>query len=363
MIKVLELVADYPDLSGGKAMMFVHTRNQYYIQYDIDVTVLNFSSKEDYVIDNIKVISKKTYNVRKEKYDILICHAANIRNHYFFLKKYGYRFPAYLFFFHGHEVLPINKVYSKPYSYMRKGIVREKIQDLYDCFKLYIWSRYIPKINDKSVYIFVSQWMENEFYRWIKVSKNLLEDRSFITYNCVAEDFETDIYNVEGEKQFDFVTVRGNLDGSKYSIDLVNKWAENTPSAKFLIVGEGKFFEYYKQAENIVWLNQTMNHEEIKKVLNESKFALMPTRTDAQGLMMCEMAAFGIPIITSDIPVCHEIFDGFANAYFVENSFQNSLDKFLNIPSKCIKDKKFLKKETLKKEIELIKNIIEYKSK
>ena len=42
-------------------------------------------------------------------------------------------------------------------------------------------------------------------------------------------------------------------------------------------------------------------------ILNSAKCALMPTRTDAQGVMMCEMVAFGMPLITSDIPVCHEV--------------------------------------------------------
>ena len=39
----------------------------------------------------------------------------------------------------------------------------------------------------------------------------------------------------------------------------------------------------------------------------------MPTRTDAQGLMMCEMATYGMPVITTDIPVCHEVLDSFEN--------------------------------------------------
>ena len=70
-------------------------------------------------MDGIKVISLKSYKNDNTKYDVLVLHAANIRNHYKFLKKYGQKFSRLLFFFHGHEVLKINEVYPKPYDYVR----------------------------------------------------------------------------------------------------------------------------------------------------------------------------------------------------------------------------------------------------
>ena len=85
------------------------------------------------------------------------------------------------------------------------------------------------------------------------------------------------------------------------------------------MIGKGKFFEYNEKAQNLQWIDKVLNHEEIIDILNNSKCALMPTRTDAQGLMMCEMASFGIPLITSDIPVCHEIFDEFSNVALLNN--------------------------------------------
>ena len=39
----------------------------------------------------------------------------------------------------------------------------------------------------------------------------------------------------------------------------------------------------------------------------------MPTRLDAQGVMMCEMATFGIPVLTSDIDICQELSQVFKN--------------------------------------------------
>ena len=57
----------------------------------------------------------------------------------------------------------------------------------------------------------------------------------------------------------------------------------------------------------------------------------MPTRTDAQGLMMCEMASIGIPLITSDIPVCHESLGNFNNVAMINNENYNlNLEEILN---------------------------------
>ena len=112
-------------------------------------------------------------------------------------------------------------------------------------------------------------------------------------------------------------------------------------------------------AENIEWKNTTMSHEEIVEALQKARYALMPTRTDAQGLMMCEMAAFGIPVITSDIPVCHEVFDGFSNVSFIDNNDEKlSLDSYKSKESICLKDMRYYSDNTVKKELEMLRNFL-----
>ena len=93
--------------------------------------------------------------------------------------------------------------------------------------------------------------------------------------------------------------------------------------------------------------------------MQKSRFALMPTRTDAQGLMMCEMSALGIPVITSDIPVCHEVYDGFDNAYFIDNNDEKlTLDEYISRPSVCVKDVRFFMNYTISKELEIIEKAV-----
>ena len=261
-----------------------------------------------------------------------------------------------MFFYHGHEVLRINSVYSKPYPYIRQSKIKFFFQDCYDSLKLFVWRHYLQKVAYKSDFIFVSQWMYDEFLKNTKIDPGKLKGKYSITYNSVGNEFESLRYNDFSDKEFYFITIRANLDGSKYSIDIVNRLAMNSPTCKFLVVGKGEFFEHYEMASNITWINKTMSHEEIIQLLNKARFALMPTKTDSQGLMMCEMAAFGIPVITSNIPVCHEIFDGFINAYFIDNDdLDLSLNEYKSRESHSEKDTRYYLQNTIVQELLVLK--------
>ena len=141
---ILVLCSDYPS-KESIALQFVHVRNIEYQKNGIDVTVLNFSADHDYIQDGIKVISFQSYIDENGAYDVLICHAPNIRNHYFFLKKFGNRFKNNIFFFHGHEIVKIGKTYPLNYDFFKNEALKRVIQSIYDVLKLKIWKRYFNK--------------------------------------------------------------------------------------------------------------------------------------------------------------------------------------------------------------------------
>ena len=360
-INALVAVADYPSPDGNVSLMYVHVRNKQYIQNGINVTVLNFKTGIDYVIDNIPVITLDTYIKNRIQYDILICHAANIRNHYHFLQKYEKRFGKIIFFFHGHEVLRVNKVYPKPYTYMAERLDKRIIRGIYDIFKLWLWRKYLTGILGKTYFIFVSKWMLEQFLDFVKIPYERMENICSITYNCIGEVFEKAIYDKNCVKKCDFVTIRNYMDGSKYCIDFINELAKKNPDMSFLVIGKAHFFEHYAKADNLAWIDTTMDHTQIVEILQTARCALMPTRTDAQGIMACEMASIGMPVITSDIPVCHEIFDDFENVAMIKND-----DLSVDLEGICAKlekglpykkNEKYYNKNTSAKEIELIRRI------
>ena len=356
-MKVLVLSEDYPT-NTNQAMMFVHVRNKYYAKNDINVTVLNFRAKCDYEYEGIKVITIKTYKTSDEDYDILVCHAANLKHHFRFLNKYQKKFDKIVFFYHGHEILKINEVYPKKYKWKRKSFIDRLVQNLYDTIKCKLWHKKISRIIHKSQLVFVSKWLYYRFLYYIHINPAKLEGHISIINNSVGSIFEEKSYDYNIEKEYDFITIRGGtLDGSKYGIDIVTELAKSNPKFKFLVIGKGDFYKYNVKPDNIIFIEKSLTHDEMISFLNKSRCALLPTKQDTQGVLTCEMATFGIPTITSDIEICKEMFDGIDNVKFINNNNTNiDLGKVLqeletekNYSKTC----KFYSENTINKEIEI----------
>jgi len=364
-MKLLVLSTDYPKKDESVALMYIHTRNKYYVQHDVDVTVLNFNANENYVLDGVKVITLTEYEKNKNHYDILISHAPNLRNHYLFLKKYDRNFSYIVFFFHGHEVLKVSEVYPKPYHYMKTSSKLSMItRNIYDVFKLKMWKRYFTKNISKSHFVFVSKWMYDMFLKFVQINPEHINDKKHIIYNAIGEDFEKNYYDYRSKKEYDFITIRANLDNSKYAIDIVTKIAAMNPKYKFCVVGRGAFYKYIRKPDNLIWIDKNLSHAEIIDLLNKSYCALLPTRTDSQGVMACELATFGIPLITSNIDVCKEVFEGFNNVEYIDNDAKeidiNSIyQKLVNRNNdERERNNKYYAENTIGKEIQLFKMIL-----
>lgn len=362
-MKILLLTTDYPHPNGYVSQYFIHTRNKEYVKKGIDISVLSFSAKEDYNIDDVNVYTYDTFKSKliDIKYDILISHAPNIRQHYRFIKKYNKKFKRLIFFFHGHEVLKSSEIYPEPYSYMKKqSFIYKRFSDIYDNFKLVLWNKFFNANLQKCEFVFVSEWMYNMFIKYVDLNPNKIEDKVHIIYNSIGEKFENLNYDENYIKTYDFITIRNLLDKSKYCIDVVNNMAINNPEYKFCIVGKGDFFKFNKKPKNIELIEKHLNHDEIIEFLNKSKFALMPTKADAQGVMACEIATFGIPLVTSNIDVCKEVFEGFENVIYIDN-YSSVKVETLNLDSlkmkKIDKNNKFMKINTIDNEIKLFNKI------
>ena len=366
-VNVLVLVEEYPDGHGKINRMYVHTRNKYYREHGVNVTVLCSRASDNYVLDGVPVITPEQYEREHKKYDVLVCHAPHLRKHYPFLIKHGKEFPKFVFFFHGAEVKKrIKKESDVPaYSYCKRhGIKRFAIEaalNIFDNFKLFVWRHYLPRVISKSTLVFVSRSLRDEFLFYTKIPFDAIKDSYVIIHNGVERPFEEAAYDWDAPKTYDFITVRGILDGWHYSIDIVNELAKNNPEMKFLVVGKGQFFHYNEKAPNIEWKDQTMRHEEIVGWLQKARCALMPTREDTQGLMSCEMASIGMPLITSDIPVCHEVFGDFDNVTLIDNENTridlNDICRALEKKEPFAENDRYYAVNTIAREVDLIKRL------
>lgn len=357
--KIYVLCQSYPSIEHKYAMTFVHSRVKEYIEHGLDTTVLSFSCREPYIFDNVYVLpAKRNITLIKEK-DILISHAANVKNHIPFILKAKKQTSNIILFFHGHEVLSTVKYYPTPYEFNKTARKEYSFLKIYDFIKLPLMKRFLNKLlNLPTVHaVFVSHWM-------LKAAEQSLQMAFFNTTNvhvinnCNSQYITNAGYILSEKINADFITIRP-LDQSKYGIDLIVKFAKSNPDMSFHIYGKGEYFKYNSLPRNIQIINEFLLPQDIPGVLNHYRYAIMPTRLDAQGVMMCEMASYGIPTITSDIDVCHEMLDSYENVLFIKNTdFDKHIDPLtLPRPLRTANDK-FSFQNTVQHEIELVQQIL-----
>lgn len=355
MNPVFIISQNYPSDTNKYAQSFIHPRTKGYIESGIETKVISFSTKEPYEYDGVKVYPPKIGQllIRNCQSPIVIVHAPNIRNHVkFILKNIKYIYWLILFF-HGHEVLIEDKIYPKPYHYNTNEVRKYRIAYIYDRIKIPLIRWFISsRLKKNCDLVFVSKWMLNETNNATGLNLSLNDHIHVI--NNGLNTFITEAGYSPDKIKADFITIRP-FDKSKYSIDLVVELAKANPQFTFHIYGKGEYFTYNEKPDNVTVINQFLLPKDMPSVFNSYRCALMPTKADAQGLMMCEMAVFGMPLITSDIDVCHEMLNLYPNVLFLDNNhFNLHITEFPTPLSKPLG--RFNYNSTIGREIDLIKS-------
>lgn len=308
--RLLILTEDYPSNGRPYAMSYVHSRSTQYLENSVSFEVGSFRCKEAYQFEEVQVNPVALDNLNRA--DIIFSHAPNIRNHFRYL--WHIEGKTIVFFFHGHEVLR-SIDYPAPFPW-RKNKWSE-VKAIYDTGKLLVLPNVFSALSRKNDvrFIFVSEWMKTQFFKNIRLKHSVL--RCCVIPNSAHPIFIKNNYHPETLKR-DIVTIRP-LDDSKYAIDLVIQNAVENPELSFDIYGKGDFFRHNSLPNNVRWIDRFVPQSELPNVLNRYGMALMPTRYDAQGVLACEMATFGMPIVTSDLPICREMLGEFANVRFINN--------------------------------------------
>jgi len=365
-MNLLVLVQNYPSEFDPHSLKYVHTRNKYYSDLGINVLVLAFKATKEYVFENISVTNFKSFNRKYDinSFDAIVSHAPNLRNHLKFILFKG-KSKKIIFFIHGHEVLRKSKYYPKPYPILTPKffIIIKMINNVYDYVKLVALRKYFNTnlLTGKIKLIFVSEWMKNEFQNNVQIKTNLLENNSAIIHNGVSSEFLNCNYEYSSQKgNTKIITIRP-FDDPKYAVDLVIKAAVDNPHMEFHLFGKGQLFNSIKIPPNLKIIKKYINHQELPLLLNNFTAAFMPTRLDSQGVMMCEMATYGIPLITSNLSICHEMLKDFPNVFYISNNspkilIEDFIQKISHI-SKLNKDK-FSFENTILAEIKYFHQIL-----
>jgi hypothetical protein len=356
-MKNLILAENYPHPDHPETQAFIHTRCLYYKDQNLKFEVLSFRAEDDYLIDGIKVNSAKNFEL-KDDLEICIVHAPNLRNHIRFLIKNSNRIKKILFIFHGFEGLLTAHRTSAPSWKNALLLLRYFVQSFYDILKLPLLRASLLRIKKQIPchFVFVSKSLQEEIKIDLKVDEEFFKPYEIIN-NPINPIFYEKQY-VDNVDHNDVVCLRP-FDDLKYGVDLFIEIARKFPERRFFLFGKGCSLDNRSLPTNLFVTKRFFKADEIPSLLAQYKAAILFTRWDSQGILACEFAAYGIPLLVSDLPICREMLAGMDNVRFVPNSLAFDLDFELNACSppqnKC---RRFDFNQTTLKELQLIRQIL-----
>ena len=148
-----------------------------------------------------------------------------------------------------------------------------------------------------------SSWMKRMLARYLALPSS--EDaRISIIPNPVDTDNFKPIKSCHERDRHIGVSVRAL--NYKYGVDIAVKAMCGLRGIKLILLGNGPLREYLiniaeKCKAEVEFIYQGISHEELPKYYNDVGFFLAPSRTEAQGVAMCEALACGTPTIATKV--------------------------------------------------------------
>jgi glycosyltransferase involved in cell wall biosynthesis len=352
-MKLLIISQTYPSKNEIYQNAYVHTRSLYYKKVGHSVDVISFAASKQYSQDDIPVYPESGFKtlVANNKYDAVVFHAPNLRNHIRFFITHLAVLPKVFFVFHGFEILRTSKYYPEPFAFKKESKFNRLLVDYYDVVKCFLMKLLIKKYGgEKLKLIFVSQYLSSLFEENVKIPFVEFKEYSEVIHNPVHPVFLENKYDEINREKL-CITIR-SFDKSVYAIDKVMEIAENNPDYTFHIYGKGEYFKHNKKPKNVMIFDGFLTPEELVKTINKYRFAIMLSHHDSQGVMATEMAYFGIPLIASNIPAAREMFASERGVKLVDRT-DIKLDELVFERNQSLRSKVSLE-NTVLKELEYI---------
>jgi glycosyltransferase involved in cell wall biosynthesis len=193
---------------------------------------------------------------------------------------------------HGAEVL-IRALhhYISPTGF--KSIINKGHSLVFDSIRNVILRRTLQKVDS---IVYVSKWMKEMSEKYLLMR----HPHSFIIPNPV----NTDLFKPhESCKELAAISVR-SLEW-KYGVDIAIRAFSNLP-VKLIIIGKGSLEKYLKDlakkvAANVEFVTEGVDHDKLPSIYNRYMLFVAPSRTEAQGVAMCEAMSCGLPAVATNI--------------------------------------------------------------
>lgn len=319
MKKLIVLCQNYPSPENPFSQPFVHTRLLEYAKH-FELVVISFASKKPYEFEGVKVLTESAFNedFRDFIFDLMISHAPNIKNHYRFIFLNLFKFKKLMLVLHGYEVIDIHKRIYNQKTFYKFPYSHSKLVRFYHKIKLPLTSLLLKSLSRlKSCnFVFVSEILYNEVLEDLRCNIFSKGENTFIVNNPINQIFNTNSYTPL--PLFDFICIRP-FDDPKYGVDIYIYLAQNNPQFTFHLYGKGVLPYLMQIPKNLKIIDSFLTPFEILPILNKFKACILPTRWDSQGVLACEIAAYGMPLLTSSLEVCKEMLSKYSNVEFVPN--------------------------------------------
>lgn len=281
------------------AYTFVHARAKVYQKFGNKVKAFVPSkSTYTYEFEGIEVCrgTDKTYKALLKEFgpEVVAIHSPRYtmsKNPMKMLDETSKQAPIVMWI-HGIEAL-VNACHH----YFPPWKVKAKIKNILGgALKITILRFLIPKA---SAVVYVSKWMKNmaELYSLFK------HPYSFIIPNPIDTTLFT--YTKKGmQKRNKGISVRAL--GWKYGVDIAIKAYSNLRETSLTILGTGSLETYMRNLakkcrSNVSFLKTHIEHNKMPELYSKYGYFVAPSRTEAQGVAMCEAIACGLPTIATNV--------------------------------------------------------------
>jgi len=296
-MKVLIIPPEYPSQQNKHAYAFVHARAKIYLANGLNTQVFvpSRTSLHNYCYEGVS-IHKGSYELLREVIqefdpDIIAVHAPSPN---MLIRLQIFQRPVVVWI-HGAEVL-----LTTFHHYIPSFGIKNSIDKLYslvcDTYRNLALRRALQKVN---AIVYVSKWMEKASEKYLLIK----HPHSFVIPNPVDTDLFKPFTTSITKKEIAGISVRA-LEW-KYGVDIAVKAFANS-GVKLTIIGRGSLEKYLRKLAklcnaNVEFITEGVEHQKLPTIYNNYMFFVAPSRTEAQGVAMCEAMACGLPIVATNV--------------------------------------------------------------
>lgn len=312
------LVPSYPSESSS-AYIFVHARVKLYIK-DSEVKVFSLGASNRRSFEGVDIVEEGYKSLIKEinnyNPDVLCVHYPSIPLLQVASKLLHY---PHIVWIHGHDILLTTRI-TETKDLLKR--IKKRVLTLPRLIIQFFAVRWYLKRVDRVV--FVSNWLKREGERHSKLK---IEN-----FDIIPNPIDTELFRFEPPKEDNIsrgVSLR-SFSNSVYGLDVAIRAFSNLEGVSLDIYGRGGLYpSFVKLAESCNSTakihNRYIDNCRVADLYSQYGFFVAPSRSETQGVAMCEAMSCGLPIIATKVGGIPEYVRDGIDGYLVDSDDPKAL--------------------------------------